>query len=482
MTQAAAKAPPASAPPGRATTTAAIVLSIVLVEMSSGITQGFLAPVLRSLTDVLHVTAAQLNWISIANLMASVAFTPLLSRLGDLHGHRRVLRWNLAVVLLGSVVVGLSGSFRTLLLGQILQGAFAGFFPLLVGILRNRTSEAESRRSIGVMVAGLVGGLCVGMVASGLVAHYVDTPTSALWVPAAAVGIALLVTWPLLPETTERPGGHLDARGGALLCVGLVAIMLGLGQGGLPGWEWASPRTLGCLVGGAAVTAVWAVVELRSPEPMIDVRLFRRRNVTVMALVTTTFSFCMIGLQVAGAVFLGTPRELVGYGMGLAPLQIAFATIPGLAVIALAAMAAPRLAARIGDRATLVLGSLLMAAGYALTLAFHSTLTPYLLSTVVAGIGTGLLQQSTRTLAVESVPDEQAAVGSGINELLINVGGSLGAACVLAVTAAHTSAGSSLPGFGAYTTTWSVCVGVSLLGALVALLYRRSDLRPDVTA
>ncbi|MGW5010151.1 MFS transporter [Streptomyces parvulus] len=476
MTQAAAaKASSGSAPPVRTVPAAAIVVSIVLVELSSGITQGFLAPVLRSLTDVLHVTAAGLNWLSIANLMASVAFTPLLSRLGDLHGHRRVLRWNLAVVLLGSLVVGTAGSFRTLLIGQILQGAFAGFFPLLVGILRNRTSEAESRRSIGVMVAALVSGICLGGVASGLVAHYVDTPTAALWVPAAAVSVALLVTWPLLPETTERPGGRLDVRGGVLLCAGLVAVMLGLGQGGLPGWEWTSPRTLACLVGGAAVTAVWVWVELRSPEPMIDVRLFRRRNVAVVALVTTTFSFCMLGLQIASAVFLGTPGEVAGYGMGLSPLEIAFATIPGMASLALAAVAAPRLAARVGDRATLVVGSLLMAAGYALALALHTSLTPYLLSTVLAGVGTGLLQQSTRTLAVESVPPEQTAVGSGINELLINVGGSLGAACVLAVTAAHTAAGSALPAYGAYATTWSVCTGVSLLGALAALLYRRSD-------
>lgn len=476
MTQSAAEAPSGSTPPLRTVPAAAIIVSIVLVEMSSGITQGFLSPVLRSLTDVLHVTAADLNWISIANLMASVAFTPLLSRLGDLHGHRRVLRWNLAVVLLGSVVVGLAGSFRMLVIGQILQGAFAGFFPLLVGILRNRTSEAESRRSIGVMVAALVGGICVGMVASGLVAQYVATPTSALWVPAVAVSLALLVTWPLLPETTERPGGRLDARGGVLLCVGLVAIMLGLGQGGMPGWAWTSVRTLGCLLGGAAVTALWAYVESRSPEPMIDVRLFRRRNVTVVALVTTTFSFCMIGLQVAGAIFLGTPRNVAGYGMGLSPLEIAFATIPGMAVIALAAVAAPRLAARIGDRALLVFGSLLMAAGYALTLAFHASLPPYLLSTVVAGLGTGLLQQSTRTLAVEAVPHEQTAVGSGINELLINVGGSLGAACVLAVTAAHTAAGSALPDQGAYVTAWSVCLAMSVLGALAALLYRRSDI------
>ncbi|MEU4167017.1 MFS transporter [Streptomyces sp. NPDC026665] len=474
MPEAVTRPSPRSTPttPHAPVSTVAVLVSIVLVELSSGITQGFLSPVLRSLTDVLHVTAADLNWISIANLMASVAFTPLLSRLGDLHGHRRVLRWNIAVVLAGSVIVGMAGSFRTLMIGQVLQGAFAGFFPLLVGILRNRRSAAESRRAIGTMVAALVGGICVGGVASGLVAHSVDTPTAALWVPTFAVGIAFLVTWPLLPETTERPGGHLDVRGGILLCTGLVAIMLGLGQGGMPGWEWTSPRTLGCLAGGALVTAVWARVETRTTDPMIDVRLFRRRNVSVVAIVTTTFSFCMIGLQVAGAIFMGTPEETAGYGLGLSPLQIAFAMIPALAATGIAATASPALAARIGDRATLVTGSLLMAAGYLSTLALHGSLTPYLICQTVAGLGAGVLQQATRTLAVESVPKEQTAVGSGINELLINVGGSLGAACVLAVTAAATPAGAALPRYSAYATCWSVCIAVSLAGAAAALFYR----------
>ncbi|AKA08955.1 hypothetical protein SAZ_31770 [Streptomyces noursei ZPM] len=119
------------------TSPAIVLLCLVLVELSSGVTQGFLGPLLKGLTSTLHVTVADLNWISVANLLASVAFTPVLSRLGDLHGHRRILRWNLALVLAGSVLVGLSRSFGLLLVGSVLQGAFAGFFPLLVGILRS---------------------------------------------------------------------------------------------------------------------------------------------------------------------------------------------------------------------------------------------------------------------------------------------------------------------------------------------------------
>ncbi|WP_424215215.1 MFS transporter [Streptomyces sp. BI20] len=462
------------APGPRATPAGAVIASVVLVELSSGITQGFLSPLLRGLTDVLKVSAADLNWISIANLLASVAFTPVLSRLGDLHGHRRVLRWNLLIVLLGSILVGLSRSFGTLLAGQILQGAFAGFFPLLVGVLRNRAGagEDESRRGISVMVAGLVGGLALGLVASGFIARTVDSPTAALWVPAAAGALALAVTWPLLPESAHRPGGRVDWAGGLLLCVGLLAVMLGLGLGGTPGWEWTAPRTLGCLIGGVLVTAVWVGVELRVPEPMIDVRMFARRDVVVVSLTTLTFTFCMLGLQIANPIFLGTAPAETGYGLGLDPLAIALAMLPNLLALALGALLAPAVARAVTDRLTLVLGSLLMAAGYLLCLAFHTEAVLFLAGTAVAGLGTGLLQHSTRTLAVEAVPKDRTAVGSGINELLINVGGSIGAAAVLTVFAARTPAGRALPELGAYTTAWALCAFVSLAGAAIALLHR----------
>ncbi|MGC5397186.1 MFS transporter [Streptomyces sp. DT20] len=474
MTDTRAAAPSTPAAALRPTPPVAVIASVALVELSSGVTQGFLSPLLQRLTGTLHVTAADLNWLSICNLLASVAFTPVLSRMGDLYGHRRILRWTLAIVLTGSLIVGMSTSFRMLLVGQVLQGAFAGFFPLLVGILRNRTSDGESRRGISLMVAALVGGLAVGLLASGLIAQYVAQPTAALWVPAVGVGVALIVTWPLLPESDHRPGGSVDWLGGVVLSAGLVAIMLGLGKGGTPGWAWNSAATLGCLAGGVVLTALFARIELRSDEPMIDVRLFAHGDVVVISLIALTFSFCMIGLQVANPVFLSTPESALGYGLGLTPLRTAFAMLPYMGAVAAGSLTAPALAGRFGDRLTLVAGSLLMAAGYAGALLTHQSLWPFLVTTLVSGAGCGFLQQSTRTLAVELVPHDQTSVGSGINELLINVGGSLGAAAVLAISAKATPAGSPLPRLGAYTTSWTVCIGVSLLGAVIALFLRRS--------
>lgn len=466
----------------RTTPAAAVIAAVAVVELSSGITQGFLSPLLRGLTETLRVSAADLNWISIANLLASVVFTPVLSRMGDLYGHRRVLRWNLGIVLLGSLLVGLSRSFETLLVGQILQGAFAGFFPLLVGILRNRvrvdsssgdgSGDGENRRGISYMVAALVGGITLGLVASGFVARTVDSPTAALWVPAVATSLALAASWRLLPESAHRPGGRIDWAGGLLLCLGLVALMLALGLGGTPGWEWTSARTLGSLIGGVLVTALWVSVELRTAEPMIDVRMFRHRNVVVVSLVTLTFTFGMIGLQVANPVFMGTSTAENGYGLGLDPFAIGLAMLPNMLALALGALLAPAVAAALSDRLTLVTGSLLMATGYLVSLTCHTDQLLFLAGTAVAGLGTGFLQHSTRTLAVESVPHDQTSVGSGINELLINVGGSIGAAAVLTVFAARTPAGHILPELSAYTTSWTLCIAVSLTGAALALLYR----------
>ncbi|MFG2292854.1 MFS transporter [Streptomyces sp. NPDC048603] len=458
----------------RSTPAGAVLASVLLVELASGVIQGFLSPLLKSLTDVLRVTAADLNWISVANLVASAVFTPVLSRLGDLHGHRRVLRYNLALVLTGSVLVGVSRDFATLLAGQILQGAISGFFPLLVGILRNRPGggDAESRRGIGVMVAALVGGLTLGLFASGAVAAGVDSPTAALWVPAAAVTLAFAVSWPLLPETASRPGGRVDRAGGLLLCLGLVAVMLGLGLGGTPGWAWTSARILALLLGGAATLAVWVRVELHTPDPIIDVRMFARRNVVVVSLVTLTFSFCMFGLQIATPVFYGTSRAEAGYGPGLDPVGIGLAMLPYLLAIALGALLGPAVAARISDRGTLVTGSVLMAAGYGLSTVTHGSATAFVAVNALAGLGIGFLQHSTRTLAVEAVPHDRTSVGSGINELLISVGGSLGAAVVLGVSAARTRPGATLPDLGAYTTSWVLCTVVSVAGAALALLHR----------
>lgn len=473
--------PPASAPARRATSAGVILASVMGIELVSGSLQSFLTPLFGTLAKTLDVTAAQLNWVSIANLLASAVFAPILSRMGDLYGHRRILRANLAIILAGSLLVALARSFEVLLAGQVLQGSLSGLFPLLVGILRNHGGEAENRRGISLMVAAIGVGSGLGLVGSGLVAEYADNPTSALWVPVATVAVAVLIAQFALPETTDRPGGRIDWAGGLFIGAGLVGVLLALSQG--EAWGWTAGSTLGYGLGGLVLLAAFVAVELKHPEPMVNVRMFTRVPVLVISMVALLFSFVFFSLTVPGAIFSSLPDDMVGYGLGLGALAISFAALPAVGGMALGAIAAPSVAKAVGDRGMLVAGSLLMAVGYGLTALAHDSLVPYLLFGAVSGLGIGLLQQGTRTIAVEAVAEDETAVGSGINELMITVGGSVGSAVVGAIMTANTADGALFPKEAGFTNSWWLAAAVSVLAGVVACLYRpRPALPVDLPA
>ena len=473
--------PPSSSPPsptastpaviaGGLTPMKAILASIVAVQIVSGSLQSFLGPLFHTLSESLGVTAAQLNWVSIANLLSSAVFAPVLARMGDLYGHRRILRANLLIIMVGSLLVAVARNFEVLLTGQVLQGSLSGLFPLLVGILRNHSGGEENRRGIGLMIAGLGIGSGLGLVSSGLVVEWADDPTKALWVPVFTVAVAVSVAYFFLPETDDRPGGSIDWAGGTLLGAGLVGVLLALGQG--QAWGWTALSTLAWGIGGLAALVAWTVVELRHPEPMVDVRMFAKPQVVVVSAVALAFSFILFGLTVAGSIFMSLPPDQVGFGLGLSALNIAFASLPAIVGMTLGSVLAPHIARVIGDRFLLALGCVLLAVAYTSIALFHGSVGEYLTGTAVSGLGMGLLQQSTRTIAVEAVSKEETAVGSGINELMLTVGGSLGAAVVGVVFTAHTATGGMFPDEGGFTTAWWVCAGVGLAGALIALLYR----------
>lgn len=456
-------------------TTETVLLAVaVLTEVTCGIIQGFLGPILRQLSATLNVTAADLNWVSVANLLAGTALIPVLARLGDLHGRQRVLRWTMVLVFAGSVIVGLSRSMPVLLVGSMMQASMTACFPLLAGIVRERLGDTGTRRGLGFLVTSLVAGLAVGTVASGVVAHAFSDPIAALWVPAVATACSLVAVWRFVPEDAaigDARRRNFDWAPSVLLSAGLALAMLAVGKGGSHGWSWGAPQTLGLLVGGVLLIAAWGAFSGRVSRAKIGLSTFRERRSAVVGLVSLAFAFCMVGPVIPNAVYLSAPSHTVGYGLGFTPLGVSLALIPNLTAMGIGTVAAPRVSALWSDRATLVSGSTLMAAGYLGILAGSRSRTGLLAALALVGLGCGLLQFVTRTLAVETAPTAATSTGSGINEIFITVGGSLGAAIVMAIQRAHTLPGHSLPAFGAFTVMWLMCAGVGLASAAVSLSY-----------
>ncbi|MFJ6852938.1 MFS transporter [Streptomyces sp. NPDC091271] len=440
--------------------------AMAVVIVLSGVVQGYLTPLLPELGGRLGIDGVGQNNLYLLSQCAFAVLTPLLSRLGDLYGHRRLLRVALGMVVTGSLLMAVRPSVVTLTVGMVLQGAVVGFFPLLAGILHSRAPE-RGRSGISLLVGALlisigVGGLVAGVLSEG---H----AEAGLW---AAVPVAVLavIAGAVLPDSDRKFGGHFHFGAAALLTVGLVALVLVLAQGGA--WGWTSARSLGTGALAVVVLVAWVTVERRAAHPLVSVRMLRDRRLAVVSAHTFCAAFGTIGFLGANALFLGADRDRVGYGMGLGPQAIATVSLCMVVAGFAGSTATPRLARRFGDRTVLATGGGLIGLGFLGMILFHDTLPQYVVSALVVGLATGLFESITRTLSAEVVPRRQIALAVGLNELALSLGAAIGAAVIGGLFAAHRhgDAGGHIAVSG-FVWSWGACAGVALLGSALALAY-----------
>ncbi|WP_024756354.1 MFS transporter [Streptomyces exfoliatus] len=380
--------------------------------------------------------------------------------LADAHGRRRVF-------LLGTLALGVTtglgafaGSTLTFTLARIAQGAAsAAVLAGSLGLLADAYPSGRDRiRATGIWGASVSGGIALGPLLAGALS-LVD------WRLAYEVlGLAALVTAAagaraLGPDTAERPRrARPDIPGALALGLALAALLTALTLG-RDGWLRAPVGLL--FLAAAVLTAAFVAVEHRSRTPMVDLALLRRP-----AFLASTLGALFTGLAVIG-LFSVVPA-LLQSGAGMSPLGAAglFVLWSGTAFVA--ALQARRLAARLSAAYQLTLGFTLSATGVLALLGGLEGPWPRLLpGLLVAGAGSGLLNAALPRLAVDSVPPERAAMGSGANNTARYIGSAAGVALTLALTTAGPDA------------ALLVSAGLALSGAVITLvLGRRPERQP----
>ncbi|WP_405685433.1 MFS transporter [Streptomyces sp. NBC_01387] len=452
--------------PGAVSSGPGMLAAMAVVVLFSGIVQGYLTPLLPGLGLRLHIGSVGQNNIYLLSQLAFAVMTPLLSRLGDLYGHRKLLRVALAMVAGGSLLMAAWPSAVTLAVGVVLQGALVGFFPLLVGILRSRAPE-RNRTGISLLVGVLLISIGVGGLVAGVLSE--QQAAKGLWT-AVPVAVLAVVAGLLLPDSAVPRGGRFHFGAAALLTAGLVALVLVLAQGSV--WGWSSPLTLGLAVAAVAVLAAWAAVEYRSAHPLVSVRMLGNPRLAVVSGYTFCAAFGTIGFLGANALFLGASPAETGYGMGMGSQTIAAVSLGMVLAGFVGSTLSPRLARWTGDRAVLASGCLLAALGFLSMIFFHDTLAEYLTAAVVVGLATGVFESISRTLSAEAVEEHETALAVGINELALSLGAAIGAAVIGAFFAAHEVHGTTHIEVSGFRWAWGACAVVALLGGAAALRYR----------
>lgn len=454
-----------------------VVGFLAFVEFTSGVLQGWYTPMLTNIARHLGIHDADVNWLEGAQLMLSALVVPALAKLGDMVGHKRILLVSTAITAAASLVLPFTDSFAIFLAAWAVQGFYVIWLPLEIALIWSRSRRMEGRatitaRAAGILVAALELGAISGALAGGALVDSISL-TIVLLIPALLVVVCFFVILFGVKESPEPTGGRLDAIGLILISLALIAFTGGLSFLRLNGV--ADPLSWAFVVGGVLLVAPFALWELRHPDPLIDVRMFRSPALGPVFLTAGLFGVSVLGAQAPLSTFARTDPEVYGYGLGTS--GFATSLIIGFYLIAMitGALLFPLIARRFSPRITLIGAALLVGIGFLLFLPFHSEYGQVVTNMVIVGIGSGALVAALPAAAASAAPAPQTGVATGLTNSVKTVGGAI-ASCVFGIALFHGATGSGVAAegtagsFSGYLTVWIVC-GVTALVAAVMLLF-----------
>jgi MFS family permease len=280
------------------------------------------------------------------------------------------------------------------------------------------------------------------------------------------VVIAAVATLVAIPESPGRSGARIDARPAVLLAAALVALLLPVSQGHV--WGWTAPGTLALLAAAALLTYAWIRAELRSPSPVVDMRMMRLPAVWTTNLVALLFGVCMYSVIAALPQFLQTPAAS-GYGFGASVTQAGLLLSPMPVVMFLSGLVAAPLAKRIGTRRVLLAGAALTALPFVLLAWSHGARWEILLTGTILGAGMGFAFAAISSIIVAAVPAHQTGVASGMNANIRTIGGSIGAAVTTTIVTSHAGA-NGFPLESGYTEGFAFLLVAGVVAVAAAML------------
>ncbi|MDP9842758.1 MFS transporter [Streptosporangium lutulentum] len=463
--------------PSRASTIVAVLaLSGIVVSLM----QTLIIPLIPQLPTLLGASPSDATWAITATLLAGAVATPVMGRLGDMYGKRRMLLLSLVLLVAGSAVAALSDTLTPLVVGRALQGLAAGVIPLGISIMRDELPAERLGSATALMSASLGVGGALGLPAAALLAERADWHML-FWTAAGFGAVATVLVLTLVPESAVRTGGRFDVVGAAGLSTGLLCLLLAISKGA--GWGWGSAQTLGLFGVSVVVLLLWGWWELRTREPLVDLRTTVRRQVLFTNLASAVFGFAMFAMSLVLPQVLQLPKA-TGYGLGQSMLAVGLVLAPSGLVMMVTAPLSARISKAKGPKVTLMLGAIVVAAGYGLSIALMSAVWHLVLVSAVIGAGIGLAYGAMPALVMAAVPVSETAAANSFNTLMRSMGTSISSAVAGVVLAQMTTTvgAATFPSANGFRTVMAIGAGAALVAFVFAAFLPRRRPAPAPVA
>lgn len=437
---------------------------LALGGLAYAMLSSLVVPALPTMQHELGASETGITWLLTGYLLAASVGTSIIGRLGDMYGKERLLLWTLVLLGFGTLLGALASSLPLLIAARFIQGIGGGIFPLAFGIVRDEFPHEKVAGSIGLLSAILGVGGGVGIVLSGVIVEHLNYHWL-FWIPLVATLLAALATWRFIPESPVRVPGRINWLAATLMTVGISTVLLAISQ--TTSWGWGSSKTIGLVLAGLAVSAMWIAVEVRSSNPLIDMTMMRIRGVWTTNLAAFLLGAGMYASFIVFPQFAQLPKS-TGFGFGASVVVSGLYLLPSTIGMTLLGIYAGRISARFGSRRALLSGTAFTTASFALLSAEHSHPYDLLLAAALLGVGIGLAFAALGNLIVQAVSNHQTGVASGMNTVMRTLGGALGGQLSATFIAAHSAHGN--PTVTGFTETFLMATGFLLLCLLAGLL------------
>ncbi|MFB7916571.1 MFS transporter [Streptomyces sp. NPDC056061] len=458
---------PTSAPtPARNPRFAVGVLAFCGVVVA--VMQTIVVPLLPHIPKLTGATPAAASWLVTVTLLTGAVFTPVLGRVGDMYGKRRVLVASLMVLVLGSVLCAISSHIGVLITGRALQGAAIAVVPLGISILRDELPPERVLSAVALMSSTLGIGAAIGLPVAALVVENFDWHTM-FWVSGAIGVIDILLVLRCVPESPLRTRGRFDAVGALGLSGALVCLLLAVTQGS--DWGWTSGRTIGLLVAAFVVASAWGAYELRVPTPMVDLRVSARPAVLLTNVAALLIGFAFYANSLVTAQMVQEPKE-TGYGLGASLVVSGLCLLPGGVMMVALSPVSARISRAYGPKVSLALAGGVIAVGYVVRYFTSHSLWLIIAGATVVASGTALAYSALPALVMRGVPVGETGAANGLNTLMRSIGQACCSATVAAVLSGLTfrvGGGLVAPTLHAYQVVFLIAGGAALAALLVTL-------------
>jgi EmrB/QacA subfamily drug resistance transporter len=443
-----------------------VLLAIGIGTFMTALDTSVVNTILPIINQTFRSDIASVEWVVIIYLLLVSGMLLSFGRLGDLRGHRPIYLAGFFGFILSSVLCGLAPSTFGLVVFRGLQALGAAMLSANSPAILTKSFPASQRgQALGLQATMTYLGLTVGPSLGGWLTDqfswravfYINIPVGLL---------ALALSWRFVPRDAQRSTSErFDLPGAVIFMAGLVALLLGLNQG--HNWGWTSLPILGLLAAALALLGLFIWVELRSPHPMLDLRLFNNRLFSATTGAAVLNYICVYTIIFIMPFYLIQARDFSASQAGLLLTAMPI-------TMAILAPLSGTLSDKIGARLPSTFGMLAIAAGLFLLsrLGPNSSHSQIVLSLAAAGVGIGVFISPNTSALMGAAPRNRQGVAAGVMATARNVGMVLGigfAGAVFTTILSRSSQSETLAIFPAAQAAFLAAIAVAALGALVSV-------------